>query len=96
MLAVNAVLLLYSKVFFSVFVFVLLDILFLFCRFVEFQFMFLEFITNTCPCNIRIFLKLLKMKIFIRKFLIFYLFGAKIRKIGLPLHTPILLCKKGV
>ena len=53
------------------------------------------------------------MKIFSRKFLIFFLFGeavlrggsneypqsmiwSKIRKIGVPLHTPVLLYESGV
>ena len=62
-------------------------------------------ITKTCPCNILRFLKLQKNENFLQKnfdiFLIFpqnidLCFRAKIRKKGIPLHTPVLLYKSGV
>ena len=68
-------------------------------------------ITKTCPCNIHIFL-VVKIENFHQKFFDIFLifaqnieavlpsthnlcFGAKI-KIGIPLHTPVLLYKSGV
>ena len=61
----------------------------------------MHFITKTCPCNIQRFF-------FFFFFFFFFLgckkcneypqsmFGVKIRKIGIPLHTPVLLHKSGV
>ena len=69
---------------------------------------FISFITKTCPCNIQKFLKVVKNENFQYKnfdiFLIFAQnidcgytrFGAKIRKIGIPLHTPVLPYESGV
>ena len=67
-------------------------------------------ITKTCPCNIQRFFSAFKFENFNGKtlmFLIFSLeavltsthnlcFGAKIRKLDIPLHTPVLLYKSGV
>ena len=68
-----------------------------------------SYITKTCPYNIQRIFSAVKIKNFIRKMLMFLTFllktlimetlscfGAKIRKIGIPLHTPFLLCKSGV
>ena len=53
-------------------------------------------ITKTCPCNIQVKKENFHQKIF-DIFLTHNLcFGAKIRKIGIPLHTPVLLYKSGV
>ena len=52
------------------------------------------YITETCPFNIqRFFFSDLKIENYIGKFLIIFLF---LLKIGIPLHTPVLLYKSGV
>ena len=83
--------------------FVVFFLCFFFCGFFFFHY-------EKTPIQVRKFFSPVKTENFIRKILIFFLFllkavltsthnlcfGAKIRKIGIPLHTPVLLYKSKV
>ena len=51
-------------------------------------------ITKTCPYDIQRLFSAVKIENFMGEKKFF--FGTKIRKIGIPLHTPVLLYKSGV